>query len=63
MMWMYNVTVGSPEAQLWARGWPGWVFLEGEEALAQSPGQMGVSGSGHGHPEHSGPHTPKGFPS
>ena len=45
--------------QLWATGWPGWVFLEGEGALAQN---QGVSGSGPGLPEHSGPDTPKGFP-
>lgn len=50
------------KAQLRATGWPGWVSLEGEGALAQSLGLAGVSGSGLGLPEHSGPHTPRGFP-
>lgn len=45
-----------------ATGWPGWVSLEGEGALAQHLGLAGVSGSGLGLPENSGPHTPKGFP-
>lgn len=45
-----------------ATGWPGWVSLEGEGALAESLGLVGVSGSGLGLPEHSGPRTPAGFP-
>lgn len=57
----YTVTVEqSRRPKPWATGWPGWVSLEGEGALAQSPGPAGVSGSGLGH---SGPRTPGGFPS
>ena len=63
VMWMNTVTVeqsGRPGPL--ATGWPGWVSLEGEGALAQSPGLAAVSGSGLGLPEHSGPDTATGFP-
>lgn len=33
-----------------ATGWPGWVSWEAEGASAQSPGLLGVSGSGLGLP-------------
>lgn len=50
------------KAQLWATGWPGWVSLEEEGALALRLGLEGVSGSGLGLLERSGPRTPRGFP-
>lgn len=50
------------KARLWATGWPGWVSLEGEGALAQRLGRAGVSGSALGLPVNSGPRTPRGFP-
>lgn len=66
-MWLVIVDVHSDRGAVRrapprAMGWPGWVSLEGEGALAQSPGPAGVSGSGLGRPERSGPHTPAGCP-
>lgn len=58
---MHTVTA-EQSGELWAKGRPGWVSLEGEGALARSPGLVGVSGSVLGLLGHSGPRTPRGCP-
>lgn len=61
--WMYTVDVEqSRMASRRPMGSLGWVSLEGEGASAQSLDLAGVSGSGLGPPEHSGPDTPEEFP-
>lgn len=54
--------VGSPDCSAEATAQTSWLFSEGEGALAQSPGQTGVSGSARWLPGRSGPDTQKEFP-